>query len=537
MSNIEAVRSSPRLLSLRASGTKSLGLPDILMILGGLAVCLPYLLLPVIPGTDYPNHLARLAVLGAAPESPILRNFAPHWVLIPDLGIDLVYMVLKPLASPEAALRLCLVGSLLLTLLAFRGMQRVLFGRTTAAALLAPLFVAGLPVQMGYINFVMSSALVMTGAWLCLAWRDHFSTARVFGLACLAGLVWLCHFAGFAALMIFLPCVLLRAHARGFRPVPLLRAGLICAIIALPGLVMTILAEPETGHTEVEYGIVSLRSLIAPVMSTGRPFDYLVWLGSIMILVALLRFGTWRVAPPARAGVLVLLLVAACLPWRLGIANFDVGSRLIVLAWLLFLAASRIDLPPRPPGRILIIAACLALIVQRDRVIIGLSAHEDAVVNAFRAAAQKMPEGATLMQATDVWRAADCTRASSALSSMGPQTHLAAYATRDRGVWEPLIFAASGKQPIRSLRDFAPASLRALVPPALDRLVPLSPDGRAPPDTAAPAERLPPGWPEKYDFLLVTGRGCTKNPDPLVLIERASGPGFLLYQLRHSSGL
>jgi hypothetical protein len=424
----------------------------------------------------------------------------------------------------------------LLTLLAFRGIQRVLFGRTTASALLAPLFVTGLPVLMGFINFVMSSALVMTGAWLCLAWRNRIFTWRVLFLACFGCLVWLCHFAGFAALMIFTAGVMLTTHARGLAPIPLLRGGLICAVIALPGLVLTLLAEPETGLGEFEYSMASLRSVFAPVMNTGTPFDYLAWIGSLTILAALLRFGAWRVAPPARAGALVLLLIVLLLPWRLGIASYDVGSRVIVLAWLLLLAVSSIDLPARLPGRCIIIGACLALIVQRDRVIIGTFRHDGDVVAEFRAAAQKIPVGATLMQATDEWRAGDCARAETALSSIGQQTHLAAYAVRDRGAWEPFMFTASGKQPIRSVRDFAPASLPAVVPPALDRLVPLRPDGSPPAEAAPGGEKLPFGWPEKYDFLLVIGRGCLKNPDPRILVEQASGPEFLLYKLRRVSG-
>jgi len=163
---------------------------------------------------------------------------------------------------------------------------------------------------------------------------------------------------------------------------------------------------------------------------------------------------------------------------------------------------------------------------RRDAALADVALRDARSVSAFRAAAQRIPQGATLLQATDTWRAADCSRAKFPFSAIGPATHLAAYATIDRAVWEPFIFAARGKQPIESTRPFARGELRSLAPPGLNDL---PYPGAA--KMATDGDEVPQGWPQRFDYLLVTGRGCTKNPMPGFLAPMADGPGFSLYRI------
>jgi hypothetical protein len=132
------------------------------------------------------------------------------------------------------------------------------------------------------------------------------------------------------------------------------------------------------------------------------------------------------------------------------------------------------------------------------------------------------------MAATDEWRLADCTRGGM-MSPLGPNSHLAAYATIDRGVWEPFIFAAKGKQPIRSVNASFPGELPALAPPPLDSVVSLA-RGGSPADAAVPKF-----WPRRFGYLLVIGRGCTANPMPELLRPMANGPGFALFSLEQTA--
>ncbi len=51
----------------------------------------PLALVDVPPLLDYPNHLARAAVLAFGSDDPVLsRIYAAHWTVIPNLGTDLV---------------------------------------------------------------------------------------------------------------------------------------------------------------------------------------------------------------------------------------------------------------------------------------------------------------------------------------------------------------------------------------------------------------------------------------------------------------
>lgn len=508
--------------------------PYVFLVAGGMAVLLPYLLVPVIPGSDYANHLARLAVLGAPAGSAIRGSFAPHWALMPDLGLDLAYMALKPVASADTVLRLCLVGALACMMISAAGIQRILFKTPSLALALVPMCGAGLPVVMGYVNFVMGCVIALIGMWACLAWREKLSAARMTTLATIGAVAWLCHIAGYAILMVFVGCTLVWPDVRARRLLGLVRSAGATGVIAMPGLIMSALAEHETVSTHLQYGLYALRGLIAPVQTTGQPSDYLIWAGVVAIAASILRYGTWQVAEPARSGTLALVAIVALMPWRIGSA-FDVGARLATPAMIVLLATSRITPPIIPSSRVLgarlMMAAIALLIAERDLALVTLARSEAQSVKAFRAAVQKMPAGATVMSVRDVWQQADCTRASVPLSAVSPNSHLAAYATIDKGAWNPFIFAAQGMQPIRSVVPFARGELPASGPPDMERIVPHA--GSHTGYTAATTENdlVPASWPAHFDYLLVVGRGCHANPIPALLKPQAEGPGFTLFSV------
>ena len=531
LSTLDTGRPTSPLPRLQSLGKCTVSGPALFLLFGGTAVLLPYLLLPVTLGADYPNHLARLAVLGSAASSPIRNGFVPHWALMPDLGLDLVYMALRPVASADTVLRLCLVGSLAAMLAGFCGIQKVLFGRLSLAAAVAPLVVAGLPVLMGYVNFVMSCAFVVAGAWLSLKWRDRQSAPRVATLAVLAAFAWLCHFAGFAVLVVFVAGLQVSSHPTGRRLGRLFRAAIVTGLVALPGLAMSALAERETEPTRFHYDILGVRSLFAPLVASGGPSDFLIWAGVLILLAATLCFGAWHIHRSARLGGALLLLLVAVLPWRIGDSTVDVDARLAVPAVFLLLATSRLRAPGGTFGQGVAMLVLALLIMQRDSALIHTGAQEARIVAAFRAADKQLPEGATLMVATDRWRLADCSRSDTPFAAIGPNTHLAAYAVIDRAAWEPFIFSAKGKQPVRSAKDFAPGELQTLAPPSLQRILHPLLNG----STDEYKEQLAPGWPERYDFLLVLGRGCRANPSPSLLIPMTDDPAFSLYRVLHAA--
>ncbi len=498
--------------------------PAFFALFGGIAVLLPYLLLPVIPGIDYANHLARLHVLGAAAGSPILQTYAPHWALMPDLGLDLIYMALKPIASPETVLRVALVGSLVAMLGAVWFIQRRFFGRASYAMALAPLLTPGLPVVMGYINFTISCAFVMTGIALALAWRLRLTALRVAILATIGAGAWLCHIAGFATFVAFLGSAHLVWRLAQFpRGLGVLKAAATVAAIALPGFVLSLLSEHSGTPSNPHFGLPKLRALVAPVLATGTRGDYILWAGIALLFAGILIGGRWFVARPARAGLVALAVAIVLLPWRFATA-FDVDSRLTAPAMLVLLGASCITPGRRAWTGPALLAGLTLLIAKRDADLLALGAAQAREVGAFRAIDRILPQGSALMVATDQWRQADCSRAPEPFSLLPIDSHLAAYATIDRAVWEPTIFAGAGMQPIRSVKPDFPAAPQAGAPPSLDTLAAVTASG-------APSPAGWPGWPARYAYLLVLGHGCGENPLPAVLSPAAAGPGFTLFSV------
>ena len=505
-----------------------LALPAIFLLLGGAAVLLPYLFVPVIPGNDYPNHLARLAILGAAPGSALRAGFAPHWALMPDLGLDLAYMALNGIASPEAVLRLCLVGSFAVMLGCVWAIQRTLFGRAGFAVAAAPLLVTGLPAVMGYVSFIMSCALLMVGVWLYLKWRDRLDAARVAALAGVGALVWLCHIAGFGVLIAFIGASHLWPDLCARRWPGLVRRGMVVAAIAAPGFVLSLLAEEGVGGAASWVPSLLPRTLLAPVVATGQSLDVVLWLGVLGLAVIVWRRGDWRVGAPAKAGLCLLGVLIAFLPWSVGTA-VDIGSRIVVPTVLILLATSSIR-PPRGALAGAILLGCLSGLIGFRSISFGQNAaHEGRTVAAFRSAIAAMPQGATLMVGRDRWRRADCSRAGTPYAPLDAQSHLAAYATIDRGAWEPFIFAGKGMQPVRSVKPFASGALPTMVPPTLELLA--QPGAHTDDGATVPA-----GWPQHYDYLLVLGHGCHANPMPALLEPDSDGPGFTLFKLRKPVG-
>ena len=502
-------------------------MPGVFVLLAGIATILPYLLVPVIPGTDYPNDLARLAVLGALPGAAIRSSFVPHWALMPDLGLDLVYMALKSVVSPDGVLRLCLAGAMASMLTLVWLIQRDLFGTPSAAAGLAiPCLGRACRWCWGFTNFVMSSALVLLGAWLWLRWRENLSWPRVLALAALSAVTWVCHVAGYALLMAFLGCGQFWLFARRPSLAGACRNALTLAVIILPGLVLQACAERETVSViAMHWRSYAVRGLFAPTMATGNPSDLVIWLAMVVVIGVILVKGRWHVAPPARLALVLLGVVITALPWSVGAAT-DVGTRLVTPFVVLCFAVSRVTPPFGAVGGYLVMGMLSLIIGWRDFTFLAVAREEARTVSAFREAARSIPQGATLFQATDKWRDAECRRATTPLLPIGLNAHLAAYATIDRAVWEPLIFSAKGKQPIRSDRDFARGELRPMPPPGLNNL-PGQNTG-----VAADGDEVLEGFPQRYDYLLVVSRGCTANPIPSLLVTLGNGPGFSLYRIK-----
>ncbi|MBS0640639.1 MAG: hypothetical protein JSS43_12245, partial [Proteobacteria bacterium] len=158
---------------------------------------LPLLLTQHLPLADLPNHLARMYILRDWHNSPNLQAFyVPHWALVPNLALELFVLALRPVLSPDGAVRAFCIVTVLMLFLGTRSVNRAVSDGTATAYRVAPLLVYGGPFQYGFLSycFGVGLALVAFGWYLRLrplaGWRLPLVMALGFALL-------LCHLAAF----------------------------------------------------------------------------------------------------------------------------------------------------------------------------------------------------------------------------------------------------------------------------------------------------------------------------------------------------
>ena len=159
----------------------------------------PFLtLVDVPPVLDYPNHLARFYLL-AHPDDPILsKMYAPHWAILPNVGLDLIGRALLRVLPTYVGGRVLLAMSLLAPPAGAIVYARAAFGRWTWWSLGCGVIAFNGIFFLGFMNFLVSLGLALAGAaaWRTLRRRGWDVMAAVAGAA-IGVCVFFCHLLGF----------------------------------------------------------------------------------------------------------------------------------------------------------------------------------------------------------------------------------------------------------------------------------------------------------------------------------------------------
>lgn len=130
------------------------------------------LLYPAIPPlVDLPGHIGRYRVEIDGGHSPFLgRYYGFHWAVMGNLGLDLLVLVLAPLAGLEPAVKLIVLAIPPLTAAGYLWVAREVHGRVPPTAFFALPFIYSFPFLFGFANFALSVALAFLafGLWLRL---------------------------------------------------------------------------------------------------------------------------------------------------------------------------------------------------------------------------------------------------------------------------------------------------------------------------------------------------------------------------------
>ena len=493
---------------------------------------------------DYPNHLSRLYILAATPLSPFRQMFITNWTLIPNLGLDLTYLALTPVLSPEKVAIGCVVVSLTTILVATYYIQLSLFHRISYTISALPIFIYNITTYMGYISYLMGVALAFVGLAIFIHRNRELTGKNILLLATLGGIVFICHILAFASYVMIIG--LLRLYKLFPRSVNFVSikvtalAAFPVLLIASPGLILYLFSQKPSHTHGIGYSYLTpLRVLLAPTLA-GTPLDVvlliivIIFLVTIYLVVIRAKKGAVAFWKPGHTACLVLLLLVIALPEQIDDA-VDIGRRLIT--FLLFLPAAMTEFQIfSRPLRLAISVFMIVLIGIRAAAVAEAAAAHDRSIEEFRASDKVVAKGSKVLVARDARTDSNCTELKS--NSFEPlYTHIGSFLAIDREAFIPITFAGQGMQPIRFKGKYDAFGVGAQIPVPVELLTLATSDNIN--DLDAVITELQRdhekgyfiGWPSVFDFLLIINNGCDTNPLPTRLSERASGGFFAIYQI------
>jgi hypothetical protein len=521
--------------------------------LGLLLALLPLLVVTIPPLVDYPNHLARIAILQALPaDSFAAEHYRIDTWLVPNLLFDVVVYALAAVLPLETAGRLFVALTITLLVGGTVVLHRTLHGRASWWPLLSLLLVPGWPLLMGFMNYAAGVGLLLlaTALWLRLAHRP-WPLRLVAGAACALVLF----FAHIVVLVLFAAVVggyeLQAAGGRlqaagGWLQAArnLLLAGL--AFVPAGGL---FLAGSPTGSLAATSGPIynvpeKLAAFPAALTSGVLAVDAvtLVLLLPLVLLAAVaLRLSFARCFALA---LIAAVLVFCLLPKEVPPANF-IDTR--VPSALLLLALAATDAVPRRPRLAALLAAAVAgLLVLRDTAVTWQWASFEPHVEAYRAAFRHLPPESTLfvqrelarewmppLETASAWRPTP-THVHARLRALlvywmntarvAAPLHLGTIAVLEAGAFVPQTFAETGLQPIAVRERWVEAR-------HLQRGDPLLVARNA--ELARLVARFTAVAFGRPAFLLLVTRGPMRLMPPAGVREIRRGPSFRLLCLAH----
>lgn len=178
----------------------------------------PLLYPPIPPLVDLFGHLGRYRVELDLAHSPSLQRYYDfHWLLMGNLGVDLLIIPMAKLFGLELGAKLIVLAIPPLTVAGFLWVAREVHHRLPPTALFALPFVYGHPFMFGFVNFSLAMALAFLafGLWLRMA-RLEATRLRLIVFIPISFALWLVHTYGWGLLgLLAFSAESVRQHDRG----------------------------------------------------------------------------------------------------------------------------------------------------------------------------------------------------------------------------------------------------------------------------------------------------------------------------------
>jgi hypothetical protein len=479
----------------------------------GLAYCAlvalmaaPVAVWPIPRSWDLVNHWARLTLYQMPAGDPLAALYQARLTLIPNLAIDLAYLALSPVLSPESVIRLAWVASFALPAWGVWRLNKALNGAPQPIVLIAPALSYNLVTTLGLVNFAIGVGLAFHAlAWWLTIDRRRLGTRLVLFNG-VSVVLFFCHIAAYAAFCVMVglaeatpqPDESRRAWLERVWPTPLFLAA---------GAVLWLFAAPF----ETRFGGPGMKiaSLAAPMVENGLTAGILETMALAVVLAVGLLRGGLTLAPTMRWPLFGLLAAIVVLPPASGAADF-IDARLAVLfayATIACLGGPR----DATATRWLAAAAVAAALARLGEAAPDWAAYARQAAD-LRQAIRVIAPGARALVAEPPPSACRSSNAQDYLRGLTP------FVVIDRRALVNTLFTGRGMQPVEMLdprMDDTP--WLAVRPPWFARHDGVG--GR-------------PDWRDAYDTLIALHVGCDWRPDLPGLTPIAESGEATIYRVR-----
>jgi len=476
---------------------------------------LPVLIWPIPRSADIVNHWARLTLLTMSADDPLNALYSVHFAIIPNLGLDLLYLALSPVLSAQSVARLGWALSFWLPAFGAWRLHRALFAKPQVTILLVPLISYNLVVTAGLVNYGFGMGLAL----LALAWRVNSDRKRIWRCLVVLNLVsvalLLCH-----ALALLGFCVafglweLARGRGESWRVAAM--RGLLSPLYVALGIGMLALSERSPSG----FALVGQKSRIvtAPFQAmTEYDLVFALAIAGLLLVARLSR--RLSLAPAMMWPLLGFAAFVVVVPSAWGAANL-IDARLSVFAAHLALAALASEWRGRPARLLAVLIALVA--VARIASVAPDWARFEANAATLRSAFAAIPRGARVL----VVRPPGGVCSDPDLPML---SNLSTLAVIDRRAGVNSLFADSGMQPIRPRDEALAGAPKIAISSAW-----LTPVGRAPLGESAgePWAQAYVHWREHFDMVVAMHGRCAFALDIPGLDRIAASPLADVYNIR-----
>jgi hypothetical protein len=471
----------------------------------------PAALWPIPRGNDIVNHWARLTLYHLAPGDPIAGLYRVHFGLIPNLGVDALYLALCPLLSAQTVVRIALALSIALPALGAWAIHRVLFAKPSPTIWLVPFLSYNVATSVGLLNFAIGMGIAFLGVAYAAS-RDRLRAGDLIALNALGVALFFCHLIALAAFMLILGLMLV---APLNAPVAALaRRASVAALVFVAPLLLVALRVPDPMTYNLS-DTVRVSLLYAPVASMTASDQMAGYLLLASTALALPRGLT--IAPRATLAVAGFALAAMLSPSAWG-AGALIDARLKVYLWYFAIAATSLRMADGV--RLFAAVAATAMTAARLYAVAPAWAAFQERAETIRAGLAALPQGARAL----VVSPGDCKD-----PEVGSYGSLTVFAVIDRRAYVNTLFAQSGIQPV------APAD------PALDGGPTIAMDERWLSETeraTLPAHLLNKPWSaafrdwrKHFTHVIDAHAGCASKLDASGLSRIGGAPGLDVYRI------